>query len=218
MFDKHYASWKEFPKDLWRWKNFQISEVACKDGSAMVNERAMDMLQKLRDKIGAPFIVTSAYRSPPHNRAVGGAKKSRHLTAEAFDIRMDNHDPYAFQDAAREIGFNGFGHYPKQGFMHIDARAQSQAAMWNKGGWFPKKRDRFDGSNETDQEAAVEAKGAGIGAVAAAGLVTASAPILTGLGENAQLVLIGGMVVAGISALFLFRRPLARWIYGAEDV
>jgi hypothetical protein len=33
---------------------------------------------------------------------------------------MANHDPVAFEAAAREVGFLGFGFYPRSGFMHVD--------------------------------------------------------------------------------------------------
>jgi hypothetical protein len=80
----------------------------------------MDKLQSLRNRLGKPLIVRSAYRSPEHNRAVGGATRSRHLDGAAFDIAMTNHDPVAFEAAARAVGFLGFGYYPRSGFMHID--------------------------------------------------------------------------------------------------
>ena len=38
----------------------------------------------------------------------------------AFDIAMANHDPAAFEAAARAVGFLGFGFYPRSGFMHVD--------------------------------------------------------------------------------------------------
>ncbi len=60
------------------------------------------------------------YRSPSHNRAVGGAPASKHMLGTAFDIAMSNHDPVAFAEAARAVGFLGFGTYPRSGFMHID--------------------------------------------------------------------------------------------------
>jgi len=50
---------------------------------------------------------------------VGGAPRSKHLDGAAFDIAMANHDPAAFEAAAREVGFLGFGFYPRSGFMHI---------------------------------------------------------------------------------------------------
>ena len=33
---------------------------------------------------------------------------------------MANHDPAAFDAAAREVGFLGFGLYPRSGFIHVD--------------------------------------------------------------------------------------------------
>ena len=71
-------------------------------------------------ELGKPLIVRSAYRSPEHNRAVGGATRSKHLDGAAFDIAMANHDPVAFEAAAREVGFLGFGFYPRSGFIHVD--------------------------------------------------------------------------------------------------
>jgi len=54
------------------------------------------------------------------NRAVGGAPASKHMQGTAFDIAMANHDPAAFEAAARAVGFLGFGYYPRSGFMQID--------------------------------------------------------------------------------------------------
>ena len=81
---------------------------------------ALDALQALRDRLGKPLIVRSAYRSPEHNRAVGGATGSKHLDGAAFNIAMSNHDPVAFEAAARAVGFLGFGFYPRSGFIHVD--------------------------------------------------------------------------------------------------
>ena len=46
-----------------------------------------NVLDPLREKWGAPIIVTSGYRSPALNRAVGGASGSQHTKGEAADIR-----------------------------------------------------------------------------------------------------------------------------------
>lgn len=43
-------------------------------------------LQPLRDKLDRPVIINSAYRSPPVNKAVGGAASSWHLQGCAADI------------------------------------------------------------------------------------------------------------------------------------
>ena len=49
-------------------------------------------LQKVRDIIKKPIIITSAYRTKQYNAVIGGTKHSRHLTALAVDshaVRMD---------------------------------------------------------------------------------------------------------------------------------
>ena len=81
---------------------------------------AIEKLQALRDRLSKALIVRSGYRSPSHNRAVGGASASKHMLGTAFDIAMSNHDPAIFAEAARAVGFLGFGTYPRSGFMHID--------------------------------------------------------------------------------------------------
>lgn len=115
---------------FWRWPHFKPEEIACKDGSIMVNPDALDALERLRDFIGKPFVIHSAYRSPAYNAKVGGAPRSMHLLARAFDIDMRGHDPHEFEAAARAHGFNGIGRYPKQGFMHIDTR--EAPASWGE--------------------------------------------------------------------------------------
>ena len=108
------------PESTWRWPNFSPAEIACRGtGKLLVNEPALDKLQALRDRLGKPLIVRSAYRSPEHNRAVGGATRSKHLGA-AFDIAMANHDPAALEAPAREVGCLGFWINPRSGFIHVD--------------------------------------------------------------------------------------------------
>ena len=122
-----YASYKDVPKSAWRWKNFSPAEIACRGtGKLKINAEAMDKLQALRTKLGKPLIVRSAYRSPEHNKAVGGAKASKHMLGEAFDISMANHDPEVFEAAARTVGFLGFGYYPRSGLYAHRSRAGAE--------------------------------------------------------------------------------------------
>ena len=46
-----------------------------------------NVLDPLREKWGAPIVVSSGYRCPALNRAVGGATNSQHTKGEAADIR-----------------------------------------------------------------------------------------------------------------------------------
>lgn len=121
MTNKTYAHFRDVPDSVWRWTNFSPAEIACRGtGKLLINEPALDKLQALRDRLGKPLIIRSAYRSPEYNRAVGGATRSKHMDGAAFDIAMTNHDPVVFEAAVREVEFLGFGFYPRLGFIHVD--------------------------------------------------------------------------------------------------
>lgn len=55
-------------------------------------------LQKIRDYYRRPIIVTSWYRPPAVNRAVGGASQSLHLTGAAADIIVQGVSPRQVAD------------------------------------------------------------------------------------------------------------------------
>ena len=57
---------------------------------------AKEVLQPIRDLHGGPVTVTSGYRQPALNKAIGGSPKSQHSKGEAADITVgrpaDNKD------------------------------------------------------------------------------------------------------------------------------
>lgn len=111
--------------------------------------------------------MRSGYRSPAHNQAVGGAPRSKHLDGAAFDIAMTNHDPVAFEEAAREVGFKGFGFYRRSGFMHIDL---GPAREW--GERFPVREVGFAAETPPAREVLADSrtmKGSGAAGVATLG-------------------------------------------------
>jgi zinc D-Ala-D-Ala carboxypeptidase len=58
---KVYKAWQHFPMSGWRWPNFSPQEMASKrEGELMIDEDALDKLQKLRNILGKPLVVTSA--------------------------------------------------------------------------------------------------------------------------------------------------------------
>ena len=170
-----YQHWRNVPPNAWRWANFSPAEIACRGtGKLRVNADALDRLQALRTALGKPLIVTSGYRSPEHNRRVGGATASKHLEGTAFDISMSNHDPAAFIAAARRAGFSGIGTYPRSNFVHVDT---GPARVW--GDPFPARASSFAPEQAPAREHLADSrtiKGggvAGVGTVGAAGVEVA---------------------------------------------
>lgn len=114
-------------------KNFTLQEFACNDGTPVpekyydnVKELAQN-LQVLRDYLNEPILITgSGYRTPNHNKAVGGAKNSQHLYAKAADINAKSKTPrQLYQVIERLISLGkmsqgGLGLY--KGFVHYDIR------------------------------------------------------------------------------------------------
>ena len=50
----------------------------------------MEVLQPLRDYLGKLVVISSGYRCPELNKAVGGVKNSQHMKGEAADIHVEN--------------------------------------------------------------------------------------------------------------------------------
>ena len=61
-----------------------------KDEKVVENLRSLclEVLQPLRDYVGAPVHINSGYRCPELNMTVGGVKNSQHCRGEAADIRI----------------------------------------------------------------------------------------------------------------------------------
>jgi uncharacterized protein YcbK (DUF882 family) len=98
--------------------HFSKREFACRHcREAVVEPRLVTKLEQLRKLTGRPLVVVSGYRCPVWNRAVGGARRSYHLTGQAADLKYG----YATEDQARRAGFTGIG--VRDGWaVHVDVR------------------------------------------------------------------------------------------------
>ena len=87
--------------------NFSAAEMACKCGCGQSNMDAsfMKRLQELRTIIG-PLTITSGYRCPDHNRAIGGGPE--HVLGRAADIQCHG-------QLARRIVEVSAGFFPRLG-------------------------------------------------------------------------------------------------------
>lgn len=114
-------------------KHFRVREFACKDGtdSVMISSELVWTLEKIREHFNSPVIINSAYRTPNHNKAVGGSPSSRHLLGQAADIRVKDVPPstvYAFCSSLLTTG--GVGKYNT--FTHVDVRKKKSRWDYTK--------------------------------------------------------------------------------------
>ena len=116
-------------------KHFKVSEFTCKDGTPVPPQylhnakKVADNLEVLRAALGGrPIIITSGYRTPEHNKKVGGVGGSAHLTASAADIVVRGIPPTIEKliDAGK-MQEGGIGIYKT--FVHYDIRGTR--ARWD---------------------------------------------------------------------------------------
>ena len=80
-------------------QNFMLSEFDSKDGSVMPEDvkeniiKLSNALQVIRDEVQQPISITSGYRSPEHNKRVGGAVRSTHVRGLGADFKVTNMTP-----------------------------------------------------------------------------------------------------------------------------
>ena len=68
-------------------ENFNLREFMCSHcGSVIIDPELVRRLQKMRDELGEPIRINSAYRCPDYNRQIGGASNSQHTTGRAADL------------------------------------------------------------------------------------------------------------------------------------
>ena len=120
--------------------NFSKAEFESKDGALMppkvlenINILAVQ-LQALRNEINKPIMVISGYRSPKHNKAIGGVKNSQHLLGRACDIIVQGMTPIEVTADIEGLILSGkmldggIGTYSD--FTHYDFRAKK--TRWKK--------------------------------------------------------------------------------------
>lgn len=96
--------------------------------SPVMDSHFLDILQRFRDLIGKPVVITSGSRSTKHNHEVGGVSDSQHLYNRAADIVVRGVDPLKLVQPARLAGFSGIGVYSSH--LHVDTR--DDESYWEK--------------------------------------------------------------------------------------
>lgn len=95
------------------------------------------LLKKVEKHYGKPVVVTSGYRSPKHNKRIGGANGSRHTTCEAADVQIKGVTKWELAKFVRSMpDRGGVGTYCHTQSVHIDT---GSVRDWN---WRCRKRKR----------------------------------------------------------------------------
>lgn len=109
---------------------FSARELACPCCNKVgMEDSFLDRADKLREGLGRPLILHSAYRCEKHNAdpKVGGKKGSYHPKGRAMDIQAftaaEKHELVA---AGIRYGFRGIG--IGKTFVHLDDR--EEGAVW----------------------------------------------------------------------------------------
>jgi uncharacterized protein YcbK (DUF882 family) len=109
-------------------KNFSRREFACRDNCGFdgIDPRIVVMAQEIRDALGEPIRINSAYRCAKRNAAVGGVKNSFHTTGQAADLSAASGSARLF-DTVRQLFADGklpdlqyCKRYVIKNFVHID--------------------------------------------------------------------------------------------------
>ena len=105
--------------------HFTVREFACRDGSdpVLIAPALPHILEAIRAHFGGrPLLISSGYRTPAHNKTVGGSARSQHCLGTATDVRIRGIPPAEVAAFARELmpDFGGVGVYST--FTHIDVR------------------------------------------------------------------------------------------------
>lgn len=116
------------------WQNFSAIELQCSCcGKSNPNpefKELMDKVQILRDRVGFPLKVTSAYRCANHPIEAEKDKPGSHNLA-AIDLAVSKAEAYKVLYNAMELGFTGIGvqQKGKGRFIHLDLRGQE--TIWS---------------------------------------------------------------------------------------
>ena len=88
---------------------------------ACLKPQLVKTLKTIERHYGRPVVVTSGFRSPKHNRKIGGARNSRHTSCEAADIQVAGVSKWDLAAYVRAMpGRGGVGTYCHTRSVHVD--------------------------------------------------------------------------------------------------
>jgi uncharacterized protein YcbK (DUF882 family) len=120
--------------------NFSSKELSCSCcGKNEFNKETLVALQRLRDTIGKPIKLSSAYRCPTHNDKISSTgPNGPHTTGKAIDILCSGKSAHEIMSIVmirssiwKGIGISQKGKH-KSRFIHIDTiRSDMRPWVWS---------------------------------------------------------------------------------------
>jgi zinc D-Ala-D-Ala carboxypeptidase len=102
-------------KDRKKYKNFSELEVKGLDHDFVV------LLDKARDIAGIPFVINSGFRTPEHNKNVGGVANSSHLSGKAVDLKaINDEEQWLIVNALMKLNIQRITVYTESNHIHCD--------------------------------------------------------------------------------------------------
>lgn len=94
-----------------------------KTEQAALERLAVNLLEPLREYLGAPIVITSGFRCPAVNRLVGGVATSQHTKGEAADCYTSLGARYLLDVLLdSELSFDQAILYREKNFLHVSYR------------------------------------------------------------------------------------------------
>lgn len=123
-------------------RHFSDAELRCTCGCGVngMQQGTVDRLQRVRDQVGVPLVVSSGYRCPTHNAAVSHTGTTGpHTTGHAVDLAVRGPLAVRVLAVALQAGFCGVGVSQRGAyagrFLHLDdcpaGPACPRPAVWS---------------------------------------------------------------------------------------
>ena len=120
------------------YKYFTVDELHCQHcGDDGMNQVFMQRVEALREKVGFPFIISSAYRCPDHPIEARKSSPGAHASGKALDITCSGTNAYELLKASLAMDVTGIGvnQTGTSRFIHLDiledAAGRPRPRVWS---------------------------------------------------------------------------------------
>lgn len=119
--------------------NKKYKELNLREAQKQIGKMYMlaGFAERVREIVGAPLIITSGYRCPGLNKAVGGANTSQHKLGEAIDFKCHRYtnEQLACKIAASDLKFQQLiiEHSGAATWVHISIGSKREVLRYKNG-------------------------------------------------------------------------------------